>query len=666
MKKIFISIITVLGIFGASSCSDMLEVESTQQVTDPALGSKTDSLFYAYGVMQAMQQLADQYAFIGEMRGDLVNTTIKTDDNLRQLANFSATTANKYDSAYVYYRVINNCNYYITHRDTTLLTGATNVTTHEYVAMKAFRAWAYLQLVRCYGKVPYFTEPLMSISEIDNARLPEVGIKELAARLNDDLARHSGIGVPYNGATTNFPIGNTNHNGTKYINISKCYIPVDVILGEVNLEAGNYAAAAHYYSNYLITNKVLTSDLSMPFNAYLNNAVAPANGYIMAPTDYLHDRDVNSNIDRWSDTFGSRATSEIISYIPMAAKSIYGVTTDIPSAYGYNYYGTGDDYGGRYDINYPRMIVPSKEYNNVVGRQDFYYYKNVEGNIMRKKFVGETSIGDVRYYSASNVYRTDETDSTYFFITKSYANANIILYRTATIYLHLAEALNRLGYPDAAFAILKEGINDHIMQTTGVSVPKVDETGAPVYKLDDDGNPMLDTDGNPIQDTEFKQVPTFDYITDATRTLLTTTYPFLSEANRATFYRLDPDAAANYGIHSRGSGITYDGDFPGRSPYQMDTIVGLKLKQLAAEGVAVGKTKQDTINAMEDLICDEYALELAFEGRRFYDLCRLARHKNAAGTYGGNYGAEWLKKKLEYKNPVKDLSVESNWYLPFR
>ena len=60
------------------------------------------------------------------------------------------------------------------------------------------------------------------------------------------------------------------------------------------------------------------------------------------------------------------------------------------------------------------------------------------------------------------------------------------------------------------------------------------------------------------------------------------------------------------------------------------------------------------------------ALELAFEGSRFGDLTRIARHKNQAGHYGSNYGSHWLAQKLAYKNPVFDLTNEQNWYLPFK
>ena len=59
-------------------------------------------------------------------------------------------------------------------------------------------------------------------------------------------------------------------------------------------------------------------------------------------------------------------------------------------------------------------------------------------------------------------------------------------------------------------------------------------------------------------------------------------------------------------------------------------------------------------------------MEAAFEGTRYYDLMRVANHKNADNPYGANFGSLWLKKKLAYKNPVVDLSVKENWFLPFK
>jgi hypothetical protein len=66
---------------------------------------------------------------------------------------------------------------------------------------------------------------------------------------------------------------------------------------------------------------------------------------------------------------------------------------------------------------------------------------------------------------------------------------------------------------------------------------------------------------------------------------------------------------------------------------------------------------------MEDLLCDEYAMEFAFEGTRFSDLRRLALHKNRAGIYGGGFGDKWLSRKLEHNAPG---ITTQNCYLPYK
>ena len=101
-------------LFTLNSCQDMLETDNDSMVYNPELNMKTDSVFSALGIAQAMQQLADQYFYIGELRGELVTVDeAVTNKNLKELANYSANMDNAYDSSYVFYKVINNCNYYI-------------------------------------------------------------------------------------------------------------------------------------------------------------------------------------------------------------------------------------------------------------------------------------------------------------------------------------------------------------------------------------------------------------------------------------------------------------------------------------------------------------------------------------------------------------------------
>ena len=609
MKKIIISLFAAIGALTLPSCSDMLETESSRQLFDKELDSKTDSVHFAFGVMQAMQQLADQYVYIGEMRGDLVKTTEFTDNNLRRLADFSADTSNKYDSAYVYYRVINNCNYYIAHRDTTLLTGSTLVAMREYAAIKAFRAWAYLQLARTYGKVPFFTEPLTTISQINSSNYPTLDINGIVAALAPDLEQYSGYTVPdYN----NMSIGSTNWGSSKTMYTKYCFIPVDVILGELYLEAGDYARAASHYTTYL-------TRVASPEDRHVwGYAAEPvlSNG-VYLPSDF--DNYLVGSL--WNNIFSNNSTRDYVSYIPMSVNRLNGTTTTLPMAFGFNYYSTSSR------IDSLRMdevqVMASDAYWTLSDSCDYYYYRSVSGGL-RQQYVGSVKWGDCR--AKSIIALGTGADSTKQWVTK-YNSGNIYLYRTSTIYLHLAEALNRLGHVDAAFAILKDGITEALLDTTRT------------------------------------------YITDETRNLLQTTYPFLSDEYRALFpaQTSSNSTETNYGIHQHGAGVTGDGNYPGRSPYQLDTIVGLKMKEIAKTyQVNVGMTKADSINAMEDLLCDEYALELAFEGTRWYDLMRLARHKNRAALYGPDFGGRWLARKLQFKNPAKDLTIPDNWYLPFK
>ena len=592
-----------------TSCEDMLENDSSRQLFEPELNQKTDTIFYALGILQGLQEMADQYVFQGEMRGDLVQTTSYTDNNLRQLADFSATIENKYDSAYVYYRVINNCNYYLAHVDTTLRTGSDYVMMSEYVAVKAIRAWTYMQLARVYGRVPFYTEPLTQISQIDDNNYPELDMTGIVSALAGDLEQYAGEQLyltPNYGSTP---------NGANF-NPDYIFMPVDVVLGEMYLEIGDYARAANHYIRYLTR---VVSD-NKRFTALMQPYSSRGRGVYMSnlPSDW-DSSNFNSTIGDgiWQSIF--TGTTDFITYIPMASSKLRGATTVLPKTFGYDLYATDKSGESRYIDEV--QLVASQAFLNLTNAQDFYYKSTA--STTSSTIINHARLGDMRYTAITHEREDAETDSTQVWITK-FNNGRIPLFRTTTVWLHLAESFNRLGMPDAAFAILKDGIHEYL--------------------------------------------PSALYMSDETLNALTTTYPLLSTENISKFAR--DVQSAFFGVHMHGGGLVCDAVGtayqPGLTDYQMPDVVGRKLQELAADGFPVGTTKADSINAMEDILCDEYALEFAFEGTRFYDLCRLARHKNSAGLYGGNFGSVWLARKLAYKNPVKDLSDPQNWYLPFK
>jgi tetratricopeptide (TPR) repeat protein len=600
------------GAAALTACEDMFETDSDRQIFDPSLDEKTDSMFYTLGIMKGLQMLADQYVMTGEMRGDLTATNQYTETDLRQLANFTADASNKYDSAYVYYRVINNCNYFIAHRDTSLRTGSRLVAIPEYAEALAVRAWAYLQLAKNYGSVPFFTDPLVSIGQA-NSQHETKDLQGICDALTPELIRFSGTQVPTYG---NLSAGVLNSSDSenpqeKSVVSSRIMIPVDVVLGDLFLETHQYEQAARYYFNYLRTNQwVIRQAWTDPSESWIRTILKDKmpSAFSMTVSGF-----------QWSQIFSITSTNDIITYIPLAANRLRGVVTELPRYFGYDFYSTT---GGSATSNtrylVERQIDASQAYYDLNNAQEYYYTPTAA--MGGSTVVRVADFGDLRRFYT--MYPVNKNDSS-FAVMRKFNSANVPIYRTATVYLRLAEALNRMGYPDAAFAILKDGLNDDLISYTA----RGDST-----------------------DLELGR-----YIQPETVEMLRTVVPFLSAENSTIFEE-------NWGIHSRGTYYT-QGAF---SPYQYDAIVGRKLAELAAAGYPVGTTKADTINAVEDLICDEMALELAFEGNRFGDLTRLARHKNQAGLYQGNFGSVWLAAKLAYKHPAVSLLDEKNWYLPFK
>ena len=85
-------------------------------------------------------------------------------------------------------------------------------------------------------------------------------------------------------------------------------------------------------------------------------------------------------------------------------------------------------------------------------------------------------------------------------------------------------------------------------------------------------------------------------------------------------------------------------------------------KDVTEEDIYSGAYDEDIQNAVEDLIIDEAALELAFEGSRFSDLCRVALRRNDP-----NYLAERVAKRHTGEvdgNLQSWLQDKSHWFLP--
>ena len=146
-------------------------------------------------------------------------------------------------------------------------------------------------------------------------------------------------------------------------------------------------------------------------------------------------------------------------------------------------------------------------------------------------------------------------------------------------------------------------------------------------------------------------------------------------------YTIDDDLNKRYtiGVHQRGCGFInceFDSDKAIRSSYNYVDMVGKKLKDYGVnltgddlESYVYDESNMALVqNAVEDLIVDEMGLELAFEGTRFSDLCRVALHRRGEGA--ANY-TDYLAKRVAKRHTGEvdealrsRLNVMDNWWLP--
>lgn len=412
---------------------------------DNLLNSPVDSVYSVMGIIYKMQAIADRCVLIGEMRGDLMTTTTKANTDLKTLANFTATADNKYNKVSDYYAVINNCNYYLAYVDTSLTKRNIKVFQNEYAAVKAFRAWTYLQLVLAYGNVPLVVDPVLTENKAtEEMNKSKSSITDICNYFIDDLKPYINVNLPSYGN-----IGNKSS--------SKFFIPMRALIGDLCLWAERYQEAAQYYHDYLTL-----SDHEITTGVYA--------------AQWSMSKDFKSISNSYSSCFSSGTNNECLSYIPMETSEFNGITSDLANIY-----------NSTIDNDYYCQVKPSESlktlskgqtnclvYSNGTTRDTLYAPTTNENN--------ELFEGDLRLYANWKTNVVNQSNSSKYSSNRQVINKissdGITTYRRNIVYLHYAEALNRAGYPQAAFGILKYGLYsdnlttyiDSIERTNGSSL----------------------------------------------------------------------------------------------------------------------------------------------------------------------------------------------------
>ena len=166
------SIYFILAVLGLSSCEKFFD-------PDQDIVLKEDNFFkdwYDYrsaelGLYGLQQELAEQLLILGELRGDLLETTGDASRELKEVNNFTITTSNRYASPQGFYKLIAACNNLqrvLEHYHPEVLDPETNITNYDrlYGEVILMRSWAYFNAVRIYRSIPWIPVSLTSIEEI--------------------------------------------------------------------------------------------------------------------------------------------------------------------------------------------------------------------------------------------------------------------------------------------------------------------------------------------------------------------------------------------------------------------------------------------------------------------------------------------------------------------
>ena len=239
-----------------------------------------DTVYQVMGIVKKMQKLVDRTVLLGEVRADLVNVNASASLDLKELAANNVSETNAYNNPSDYYDVINSCNIYLAYVDGTQVSNGELKFLKEIIAVKCYRAWAYLELAKIYGEVPFVTEPILTADAAEQAvasgeRKDIVGICDyLIEDLKEygELSRNDKLRQSY---SASFSDGS---DSDKKMSMEKCFFPVRVMLGELYLWRGSFTQnrmdfeeAARYYHDYLaFTNEEVDKVTTMDAVAWTN------------------------------------------------------------------------------------------------------------------------------------------------------------------------------------------------------------------------------------------------------------------------------------------------------------------------------------------------------------------------------------------------------------
>jgi len=237
MKKRVLYIILLITSVILFSCKDYLTVEPENFVPqEQTFKTSDDAITAVYGLYALMQPCVDQLFLAGDVQSDLVVAARGADSYIAEIAQNRVTPQNPYTDYTNFYKLVCACNNAIVGLENILKIDPVNYSLDKYnynvAEITCIRSWAYLQLVKIWGDVPYVVNTVTNVDQITNiAPLPG---DIILAKIEKDMTDNA---YPVLQTAVN-PSGMGNLYYTQF-NDRSC----PRLLADINLYLGNYIRA---------------------------------------------------------------------------------------------------------------------------------------------------------------------------------------------------------------------------------------------------------------------------------------------------------------------------------------------------------------------------------------------------------------------------------------
>ena len=430
MKKIILSFILFTTVLFFNACKDDEFGNAVEY--DKFYQNLSDADRAVLGVYAQFSTLARQIVILNELRADYMDVTPAATPELEKLNENQIDESNEWVKPLQFYAVINSCNDVLANFDKMLAENKFTLDEYNerYSDIGALRTWIYLQLLNIYGSVPYITEPLVNLSDVEKYKGQRENADQLLPKLIDYVLKLPMLDdYIYSSLVSGTPNG---------YSLDPMFISKKLLLADLYLYNNQYAEAAHYYRQVMSTDE--TSDnLNLKRQRYrLYNypftATSGEPGWYAVVFRDGHIEDENGLINTWkyifTDVSSSRKTTDRASM-----ERIWCIP---------------------FDDKLEPVNPFTKLFEGYQLKASDYAMDSLWGKPMRNQFPYDARGKGGSYTGNGLITKYSGRNSN----TLAKQHGFWMLGRAAGLHLRYAEAANRAGYPYLAWCFLNNGIHN--------------------------------------------------------------------------------------------------------------------------------------------------------------------------------------------------------------